>query len=1701
MKRMLIFLVMLGMLTMAFGQVMTTNWQYSVNDGNIPEWFTTDNDDHRGFAYHDGQVYLASWRSRGIIIVDAASGDSIGLVNNSKTGIADVEVSQDGVIFGTNLAESNSEWVPPEMTMYMWSDSNATREIAFTFMPDTNQVPNYRLGDKFTVTGSYTDGTLEIYAANGYWTGNQVYKWHMDGDTINHTPEKINIADVSKLDRQAIAQPLEGSDEFFLSGNGQPIRHVAADGTVLNSFSTGVVSDGNAFDYFETKGRKFIVQNVIWSGQNAQVVEYTDGIDNAIRHWGLGTPTLGPSGNNVNMTGDVDVTVNEDGTVDFFLLMTDNGFASYHLAVPTPPEEPVNMTSNWEISGGERSYFPSSGDLVRGLGYDPVTNSVLIASRQDNKIHLLNAEDGTDVGTLDMTGVEGGFYGISLMKAVADENGVIYACNLASGGDFKIYRWADTSATPTVALQQTVSDRFGDVLAIHGSGTDTKLYASARKGTQIKVFGTTDGENFNELHSIPITSSAADGGISVVNDSTLWINASLKAVKKIDTSGNVLATPSGIEDYYGNVLYMEGAHGEKLLGFNANNSEGNRRKIAVYDITEDESNPQFWASGEMGVVEKPNINVAGNIKYKLNQDNTIDVFQMATNNGIASWNLQVPSYEKDLTIKFEDDSDVSNWGNHNESSMWTSFAHDAEQEALHMTDAGWGFLAKRPIEATMGANFRLSLSAKVAAWGHETNELMVTVEGLGTQSDTVAITDFDHFKAINLEGVADTSTSGYIKIWGMNNGTQSEVYVDHIYFNDNAEDAQLAIVDTTLNFGKTAFNSNKTMSLMAFNKGSENLLLKSIMLTSPREDEWEVSLEDDIIAPGDTTTLTVAFNPENTDTNDARALLVTNGGAATIHMTGHGYELWPLDWRMIAGDPGTDWFWTESLQNYCRGVGYNPHTNHIYVVSQLGGPHIYILDPNDGELIGELDNTGIAQNGATYHVDKVDVTEDGQIIVGSLGRTPDKFNIYHYESETAKPEMVFNQDVGIVAGADLSVEGTGDELTIYSAGYWSSNDEEINKMVVISQDGDTWNSSIVDLPEPKAASYGITATGNGYIFGNGPGVPPRYMKTDGTVIHTFDTGVVPSGTSVEYFEVETPDSVRRFLGITNGWSSGVYVLELKGEPGDSLCANYELMDASTEDYQFRQNLNATAQSVYNSYNNSIVELVTNNGITSYSFEKIVENPVTMEMPLVSVESRDNDLGNLVGTSATVNYTVYNNGSEVLYIDSVKSSAAYLTTNLMSDTIAANSSQEYEFTFDPAGLSGENSAELKLYTNAGLDFVRATANCVDIKGSAIDEDFAAWESYAGHGWSGSNVTLRTDGYGHGDDNYIGPSNDSLDKPITILTPKLVNPTQVVFYYAEYSGGSDSWTMNVVLSEDGETWTDTLGTYNAPGDFDFHIASHQIEQSGNFHIGFVISGEVSGGAFLDDIMIDGDGRWIVGDPINQNFASWTSYDGHQWSGDNVTLRTDGYGHGDDNYIGPPDDGLSTAHTILSPKLQNPTHIAFYYGIYNTSDSWTANVMLTEDGETWADTLGTLESPSTFDWYYTDYPIEMSGNYHIAIVVKGAISGGIFVDDFKANADGIITGIEEENLPIEFKLSQNYPNPFNPTTSIKLALPKRTHVKLTVYNLLGQKVATIRDKEMKAGYHNILFDASQLSSGIYFYRIKADKYNDVKKMTILK
>jgi len=93
------------------------------------------------------------------------------------------------------------------------------------------------------------------------------------------------------------------------------------------------------------------------------------------------------------------------------------------------------------------------------------------------------------------------------------------------------------------------------------------------------------------------------------------------------------------------------------------------------------------------------------------------------------------------------------------------------------------------------------------------------------------------------------------------------------------------------------------------------------------------------------------------------------------------------------------------------------------------------------------------------------------------------------------------------------------------------------------------------------------------------------------------------------------------------------------------------------------------------------------------------------------------------------------------------------------------------------------------------------------------------------------------------------------------------------------------------------------------------------------------------------------------------------------------------------------------------------------------------------------------------------------------------------------------DESNIPKRYSLDQNYPNPFNPSTVISYSLPKESNVVLKIYNILGQEVLTLINKFQAAGNYKVTFNDSSIPSGVYFYKLNADNFNQVKKMLLVK
>jgi hypothetical protein len=120
-----------------------------------------------------------------------------------------------------------------------------------------------------------------------------------------------------------------------------------------------------------------------------------------------------------------------------------------------------------------------------------------------------------------------------------------------------------------------------------------------------------------------------------------------------------------------------------------------------------------------------------------------------------------------------------------------------------------------------------------------------------------------------------------------------------------------------------------------------------------------------------------------------------------------------------------------------------------------------------------------------------------------------------------------------------------------------------------------------------------------------------------------------------------------------------------------------------------------------------------------------------------------------------------------------------------------------------------------------------------------------------------------------------------------------------------------------------------------------------------------------------------------------------------------------------------------------------------------------------------------------------------------VIGVTEGGSYRNEigFWYMPGWVLTGIEDEELPLRTQFGQNYPNPFNPVTTIAYSLAKSAHVSIKVYDVSGREVRTLVDADMEPGRYSETLDAAGLAGGVYFARMVAGDYVEAKKLVLIK
>jgi len=216
-----------------------------------------------------------------------------------------------------------------------------------------------------------------------------------------------------------------------------------------------------------------------------------------------------------------------------------------------------------------------------------------------------------------------------------------------------------------------------------------------------------------------------------------------------------------------------------------------------------------------------------------------------------------------------------------------------------------------------------------------------------------------------------------------------------------------------------------------------------------------------------------------------------------------------------------------------------------------------------------------------------------------------------------------------------------------------------------------------------------------------------------------------------------------------------------------------------------------------------------------------------------------------------------------------------------------------------------------------------------------------------------------------------------------------------------------------------------------------------------------------------------------------------------------------------IGLSEDGnvLFSAFVVASPFTGGAADTTSFNDVYFTASG--------DGGLTWKTPVKITPDSPRRDWTYpsiSPYNDNTATTWYANLLIQSDSIPGSFVNGtsngeslaqlmfvrIEISTDSIDVGVKNisSEIPGEYSLQQNYPNPFNPTTTIRFDIPSTSNVTLKVYNITGQEVATLLKNEVvSAGMKEIDFDAVNLSSGIYFYTLKANDFTATKKMILLK
>jgi hypothetical protein len=1333
-------------------------------------------------------------------------------------------------------------------------------------------------------------------------------------------------------------------------------------------------------------------------------------------------------------------------------------------------------TPAWRIDAGSNSWFIDD-NTARGGAVNPATGHVLVVTRTGGiNIVVLDAATGDSLSALDVTGVSGGVYPFNELAITAD--GQIFGANLTLDGNAKIYYWADEAAVPAVAYDGLISaNRYGDAVGIAGSGTDVEFFISGSGNPNVaKLLWDGSALTLDNLFDVGV--GRARLGIDPVDGTeTAWINGVGTDPALISTvDGSIIAELTGFPDATGSgdiAFIKAGVFDVIVTGPNFNGFG----EFSMFDVT---------SPGDYGMPLKtenfdtnPNTNATAFVDFD-EANNRLIV--MASNNAIVSYPLTIvhpPVVENIAVENWRIDADSNNWFLNDNNTRGGDY-NPATDHILVVSRSG---------------------GLKIVALDAETGDSLGVGDVTGITGGTFPLSEI----AVTEDG----------QVFGANLTLDATASNAKIYYWADEASAPVVVYDGAISAhrygdGIGVGGSGNSVQVYLSGSGSPNVA----------KFDWDgTTLSAPALIPVDPPGR-ARFGLDPVPGTESLWVNAPNGPTAALINTADGTVLHEIDEAIANGSGDLEYFQAGAARFVATGTNFNGFGEFaVYNVTDLVYPW---TDPPGWTLAGQtpgypntnLNGSGFVAYDASRHALIVGVTNNAIVSyrLDDVANTPPPA-----ASITSPPD-----------GAAVTVEG--DPGTPFVA-MWES---------VVDDDGDTvtytWQlAAVPDFASPLvdqdmgsetqfATDFGTVAAilqGAGVSVGGSVTVYHRVITSDGQE----QTQGPPASVDLTLGVVARP--IVANINVEN-WrvdagSTAWFVEDNNIRGGD--------YNPATDNVLVVSRTGGLSIPVLSAADGSELGLGLTDGIEGGTFP-LSEIAITPDGQVFGANLQ-------VAQSAAAPVRIYRwatqgdvpvrvfdgeipGAGETRFGDGVGvvmegPNVAFYISGTGNPNIARFVWDGATLAFDtliPVNPAGRARYGIVGAADPGSLWINSPLNDAAALIATADGSIAAEimdEVAVGSGdleffqdGTGAFLATGTNFNGFGEFavyDVTDPANAALVGTTGQFPNTNLNGSAFVAYDASRHALIAMATNNAIVSYDLSTSAFT-GTPPVINEFVFnHTGSdtnEYMEIVGDpdtdysaFTLLIVEGDEGNSDGTIDRAYpvgtTDGDGIW------------WTGFiDGEMENGSQTVLLVEAFSGmvGDD--LDADDDGTPEA----APWARIVDDVAISDG--DAAPVLYSSVILLPDFDGGVfGAGGASRVPNGTD---TDATSDWRRNAFNGQGIPGLSGGTVDVGQVEntpggINPGGAVATEDTGDLPKEFKLSQNYPNPFNPVTNIQFDMPKTADVKLTVHDVLGRQVAVLVDSQMPAGRHEVLFDARDIASGTYIYRIQAGDYVKAMTLTLVK